>query len=440
MDTAESSQLVYAFFEKMSGKSSVIAPESLPSPTKRSRIIALKVPRHFLIRDGDVDNTEQSISATSTHQTARNSSQIKAPLSIPSAPVRIKIRIKVPKPLSTNKDDSSARKVSAGASLETRTKKRKTLFIDDTTMQKRKSNVVRLILPKPLSTQPSTSQCTEISIEDTQQPEPTMNPEGVQEHIFMNPKLCLDYVLEPKPAIPPTTPSQTSNIEISLVPDDRNSEATTSCGSSHEHPTSILQTETVLPNIDATQQSTAPTTNHYLPVPCDSFVGSQAERPNTAVSTTSDPAIETSMPDDQKHEPVLPRVEDVETCSVPLAEGSSPTTRPSQESSHSVDLIRQPYSVSNAIPMDNQIKNNSSNSRNAHQAESIAVLYALNRDLALLHRQHLFYEQQKRFREEIDDGITFQIEVNCRFSVVGRVFQNRDREYQTRLQECESGT
>src|SRR5271154_7066683 len=130
MDPADSSQLVYAFFEKMSGRSSVIATEPLQSPTKRSRIIALKVPRHFLIRDGDGDNTEQSISATSAHQsTARNSSQIKAPLPIPSAPERIKIRIKVPKPLSTNKANSSAEKVSAGASLDTRTKKRKPLFI-----------------------------------------------------------------------------------------------------------------------------------------------------------------------------------------------------------------------------------------------------------------------------------------------------------------------
>ena len=423
MDTAESSQLVYAFFEKMSGKSSVIRTEPLPSPTKGSRIIALKVPRHFLIRDGDVDNPNQSISATSTHQTACNSSQIKAPLPIPSASERIKIRIKVPKPLSTNKDDSSAGKVSAGASLDTRTKKRKTLFIDDTTMQKRKTKVVRLIIPKPLSTQPSTSQCTEISIDDIQQREPPMNPEAVQEHIFTNPKLCLDYVLEPQPVtIPPTTPSQTSNIGVSLVPDDHNSGATTSCDSSLEHPTSILQTESVLPNIGATQQSTAPTTNRYLPISCDSFVESQAELPNTAVSTPSEPEIETAKPDDQKHEPVLPRVETMETCCVPLPESSLPTTRPSLES---VDLIRQLPSVSNGSPIDHQIEdNNSSHSRKSDPADSIALLYSLNRELALLHRHLLFYEQQKRFHEELDDGITFQIEVNCRFSVVGRVFKN----------------
>ena len=211
---------------------------------------------------------------------------------------------------------------------------------------------------------------------------------------------------------------------------------------SNVHPTCILQTETVLlPNMGATQHYTAPTTKHYLLVSCDSFVESQAERPSTAVSTTSEPAIETTKPDDQPHGPVLPGVEAVETCSVPLAESSSPTTRPSQESSHSVDLIRQPPSVSNGSPMDNQIQDNSSHLRNAGPADSIALLYSRNRDLALLlHRQHLYYKQQKRFREELDDGITFQIEVNCRFSVVGRVFKNSDREYQTRLQECESGT
>ena len=75
-------------------------------------------------------------------------------------------------------------------------------------------NVVRLIAPKPLLTQPSaTSQYTESSIEDIQQPEPPMNPEAVQEHIFTNPKLCLDYVLEPKPVIPATTPSRVSEIQ-----------------------------------------------------------------------------------------------------------------------------------------------------------------------------------------------------------------------------------
>jgi hypothetical protein len=84
------------------------------------------------------------------------------------------------------------------------------------------SNAVRLIAPKPLFTQPSaTSQCTESSIEDIQQlePEPPMNPEAVQEHIFTNPKLCLDYVLEPKPVVLPTPPSQRCNNEVSLVPD-----------------------------------------------------------------------------------------------------------------------------------------------------------------------------------------------------------------------------
>ena len=49
------------------------------------------------------------------------------------------------------------------------------------------------------------------------------------------------------------------------MPDDRNCEATTACGSSHEHPlTCILQTETVFPNIVATQHCTAPTKHHLL--------------------------------------------------------------------------------------------------------------------------------------------------------------------------------
>jgi hypothetical protein len=299
------------------------------------------------------------------------------------------------------------------------------------------SNAVRLIAPKPLLMHPSpTSQCAESSMEDIQQPEPPMNPEAVQGHIFTNPKLCLDYILEPKPVIPPTTPSQRSNNEVSLVPDNRNSEATTSCGSSHEHSTRILQTETVLPNIGATQHSIALTTKQiarYFSIASwraklNGRTPPSPRLPNLQLR----PQNQTVRRMNQYH-----RVEAVETCSVPPAEIRLPATRPSQESSHSVD---QPPSMSNDSPMDNQIEDNASHSHNTDPADSIALLYALNRDIALLHRQHLFYEEKKRFLEELDHGITFQIEVNCRFSIIGRVFQNRDRAHQTRLQERESGT
>ena len=61
------------------------------------------------------------------------------------------------------------------------------------------------------------------------------------------------------------------------MPDDRNCEATTACGSSHEHPlTCILQTETVFPNIGATQHCTAPT-KHYLLVEARGVLNSPSQ-------------------------------------------------------------------------------------------------------------------------------------------------------------------
>jgi hypothetical protein len=402
---------VYAFFEKMSGRNSVITTDPLPSPTKRSRIITLKVPRHFLIRDRNIDNPNHSISATSAHQMARNSAQVNKPLSIPPTPQRITIRIKVPKPCATNNDDNYPGTVSADASPGTGTKKRKTLCIDDTSMPKQKTNVVRIRIPRSLpALEPCTTQCPEKqAVEDIPQPKTPTNSKAAQGHIFTSNKLCLDYVLEPIPVISCTTPSLGSDIEMSLVPDDRTSETTSCPDSVVKLPTCIRRAETLPPNTNASQQPTGPILHdqeRHPQLSCDGE--SHVEQPNIVASTNPEPVFETSIADEGTPEPVLPTVEAVESP-LPRTEISSPTIGHSQPLSDSVDLILQFPAVPSDIPMENQIEFGSSHSHNVDPAESIALLYHLNRELTFLHRRHQFHTQQKTFRQ-LDEGITLQID------------------------------
>jgi len=424
MDPAESSQRVYAFFEKMSGRSSVTETDSLQSPTKRSRMITLKVPRHFLIRpDGNIDNPNQSISAASAHQIARNSCQIKEPLPAPPAPERLTIRIKIPQSYVRNNDPSDAAIVSAvDASVGAGTKKRKASSIDNAPMRKRKPRVVLLRNPKYLQTQPYTIQGPEKQVEDIPQPNPSTKTQATQEP-FTSPKLCLNGVLEPEPVVPSTTPSLRSNIETSLVLDDRPSETTTSGhDAAVEHRTSILRGETVLPNTNASQRS-ADSIHHnedpHLRFSCDGIVESPVKQLNTVVSTNPKPASETSILGGGTDGPVLPAMEAVE-LRLPRTEISSPTTTPTQPSPDAVDLMLQLLAAPSGNPMDNQTEVGSSHSRNIDPVNSIALLYYLNRKLSLLHRRHQFY---------LDEGSTLQINFNDRLSVIRKLLRSRAAEY-----------
>lgn len=414
VDPAESSRSVYAFFERMSGGNSITkAHDPLPSPTRRSRIIRLKVPRHFLmIRDGVSENPNRFVSTFSAPQIKRNSIAIEEAMPQHPAPERITIRIKFPKPCETNiRDVNRTTSPSTALSQGRGNRKRKATSIRKSSKSNPgKTNVARPIFPIALSSlQPPCSHSPEKPDRLLLPPKGSTTLEAEQlGYNYITPRRSPHPALE---RIVNGSPILESIVNISMETSEGFIGIST-CHDSITRPSpSIEEAETVTVNLNDVAEGDGQV-SHTI---CASFTeGTVVEGgvenficPTSAIrSQSSETAISTigdhlTISDHISHELLQ--------CTLPVVQISSEITS-SLDPAPPINLTPQQCpSTTVHDSVGNELEGIPPFISTVDSVDSIALLYSLNRTLALLRRKHDFYRRSRRSRNDLDDSISFRI-------------------------------
>lgn len=410
VDPAESSRSVYAFFERMSGGNSITkATNPLPSRTRRSRIIRLKVPQHFLIREW---NPNRFVSTYSGPEISRNSIAIEEAMPQRPAPERITIRIKFPKPCEPNIRDVNRTTSPSPALSQGRgnTERKATAVRKSSKSNPGKANVARPIFPIALpSSPPPCSQSPE-------KPDRLMLPPKGSTTLEAE---RLEYNYITRRWHPPHSTSERIGNGSSILKSNVDTCMETSegfigiptCHDSMIRPLpSIEEAETVTVNFDDIAKGDGQA-SHTMSASCTE--GTVAEggvvnfvSPTSAIrSQSSETAISTiedhlTIPDDISHELLQ--------CTLPVVQMSSKITS-SLDTVPPINLTpQQSPSTAAHDSVGNELEGILPFISSVDSVDSIALLYNLNRNLALLRRQHDFYRRSRRSRKDLDDGISFK--------------------------------